>query len=181
LTTAFFVNLSAFAVACVASLLLIIYEKSLKNLGLSGNLAISSLVALVFVFGALSVNPSLEHLKIISVLALLAFLATLARELVKDVQDLKGDALVRKTLPAKIGISKVNFFSSILLAVAIALSPLPYLLHLKNIYLWIVLLANAIFIYSIIAILRKTPKKASNSIKLGMLVALVAFIVNAVI
>ena len=51
----------------------------------------------------------------------LAFLATVAREIVKDIQDLEGDT-DRFTLPARIGIAKSLFVTGILLVVAWSLS-----------------------------------------------------------
>lgn len=171
----------AVAIALCAVGLLVAYEHWLKRKGLEGNLVISVLVGLVFLFGSATVSLSLNSLKPVLILAGLAFLATLARELVKDIEDIKGDSYSRKTLPLKIGTKKAEIASSTLLIGAILLSPLPWLAKLFNeLYLGIIALADAILVYSIF-ILPASPGLASKSIKLAMLIALLGFILAALL
>ena len=51
-----FINLTSFLIVCLAALLIIGYETSLKNKGLVGNITISILVGLLFIFGGAVVN-----------------------------------------------------------------------------------------------------------------------------
>jgi geranylgeranylglycerol-phosphate geranylgeranyltransferase len=181
---AVFINLTSFLIVLAAALLIILYEIHYKNRGLIGNLMISLLVALVFIFGG-AVVTSFE-LNII--LAGMAFFATLGREIVKDIEDIKGDQ-DRYTLPKRIGIKPAGYTASIMVIIAIAISPLPYLhqflpfleigqsVNLQ--YLIIVFIADIVFILSLLEI-KSNPKKASLFLKIGMLFALLAFLSAAI-
>ncbi|MEW6069338.1 MAG: UbiA family prenyltransferase [Candidatus Thermoplasmatota archaeon] len=176
-------NCLAIIIALLAILLLASYEKIFKRRGFSGNLIISALVAFVFLFGGASVNVNLElnALKPLIIMAILAFLSTLGREIVKDIEDMKGDRIERHTLPLKIGITKASVVGACALITAIALSTLPYILKIFDwIYLVIILPADVIFIYSI-SLFLKYPAKASTMIKLGMAIALFGFIINSIL
>ena len=96
---------------------LISYENKLKALGLSGNMAVGFMSGAVFLYAGMVVNDPGPTLWMFG----LAFLATVAREIVKDIQDLEGDT-DRFTLPARIGIGKSLFVTGILLVVAWSLS-----------------------------------------------------------
>ena len=180
-----FINLTSFLIVCLAALLIIGYETSLKNKGLVGNITISILVGLLFIFGGAVVNSFNLNL----ILAAMAALATLCREIVKDIEDIKGD-LDRYTLPKKIGVKSAGRAAAVVLIIAVIISPLPYFadflpssLIFEAVgfhYLMIVIVADIIFLNSISEI-GKSPKKASNLLKLGMVVALIAFLAAALI
>ena len=107
-------------------------------------------------------------------LLLLAFLATLSREIIKDVQDVEGDA-DRRTLPKSIGIPRATALAAAMVVLAVALSPIPVVFGLLGQgYLYAVVAADAIFIYSITRF--KDPARASTLLKFAMGVGLVAFI-----
>ena len=152
------------------------YEVMLKSEGLAGNLSISWLTGALFLFGGAAVSA----MDLAWVLALLAFLATLGRELIKDIQDLAGDEGHRKTLPMRLGPRKAGAAASASLIGAVALSPAPYLLSLLgSMYIPVVLVADAIFIYS--AMIHFTdPERGQTVVKLAMLIALMAFLVGGV-
>ena len=76
------------------------FTPCLKRQGFRGNLAISLLVSVLLVFGAAAVGEGLEPLPWMVALAALAI--NTSREVIKDVQDLAGDA-DRTTLPMHIG------------------------------------------------------------------------------
>ena len=174
----FFVNVFCILVAIINSILLILYEKDLKAKGLIGNIAIAYLVSSIFLFGGAAVNS----LFITILLVLTSFFATLGREIIKDVEDVEGD-IGRRTLPMVIGKKNSNYAASIFILGAISLSPLPYYLFslfTSFLYIIIVLLADAIFIYAIVISFSK-PKEASRMTKIGMFVALVAFLVGGLV
>jgi geranylgeranylglycerol-phosphate geranylgeranyltransferase len=156
------------------------YEGVLKQRGLIGNLTISVLVGLLFIFGAAVVG----EFGIVIFLFLLAFLATLAREIVKDIEDIKGD-LDRKTLPKSIGVSSAGVVAAAVLIIAIILSPIPafdIILELlaieagalSVIYLALIVPADILFIMSMFNF-TKNPHRASTLLKAGMFVSLLAF------
>lgn len=167
----------AFMITILAILSLVAYEGALKRQGLAGNIMISFLVALLFLFGGAAV----EQIQPTVVLAALAFLATLAREIVKDVEDMEGD-MGRKTLPMRMGEKPALGAALGVIVAAVALSPLPVFplemfepLH----YLPVVALADGLLVYSA-ALAFKDPKRGSSFFKWGMAVALIAFLAGAI-
>lgn len=107
---------------------------------------------------------------------------TTAREIIKDIEDIEGDkADGARTLPILIGAKKPAILAAILIVVDSALCPLLYYYHVFGIlYLPVIAIAVVLFIYSAIIILksqeREVAAKASKNLKIGMLIAFVAFV-----
>ncbi|WP_347174326.1 geranylgeranylglycerol-phosphate geranylgeranyltransferase [Polaribacter uvawellassae] len=107
-------------------ILLYWYSKSLKRIAIIGNIVTAFLVALtifiVFVFEVKNANTASNILEAIAnffasisvtiavfVYIIFAFFMTLIREIIKDIEDIKGDyALKMKTLPILIGINRTK-------------------------------------------------------------------------
>ncbi len=158
-----------------AVILMIAYETRYKREGLVGNLIISALTGMVFIFG----GSIYGELYLPTLLGSLAFLATVGREIVKDIQDLKGD-INRNTFPMRVGPKKAEMVASAFIIGAVILSPFPYILNMLSIYyLLVVIAADAIFIYSLL--LLKSPKRSQRLIKFAMVVALIAFLTGGLI
>jgi 4-hydroxybenzoate polyprenyltransferase len=102
-----------------SSFLLWLYSNSLKRLPLVGNVAVSLLTGLsvaivIFLYPDFSVTSILVY-------SLFAFFMTLVREIIKDMEDLKGDNTFGcKTLPIVWGIRKTKVFIYVLTALFIA-------------------------------------------------------------
>lgn len=174
-----FLNPLSFFIAVFATLLLVSYEKKLKNTGFPGNIAVSLLVGLVFIFGATSAGMTDETTKVILVLAGMALLATLGREIIKDIEDVEGDA-DRNTLPRLVGVKNAGLAASIILILSVLISPGPYVMGVfDRLYLGIIGCSDAMFIYSLI--LLDKPKTASKIIKIGMIIALIGFLAGGII
>lgn len=153
------------------------YEVIFKKGGFRGNLLISWLVASLFIFGGLAVYDSTEALQRVLWLALLAFLSTVGREVVKDLQDVRGDS-GRRTLPMTLGERGAAAVASVAMLSAVALSVVPWVLGiLGDYYLYVVLFADAIFIYAALNVSR-SPAASQRTVKYAMIVALVAFLVG---
>jgi geranylgeranylglycerol-phosphate geranylgeranyltransferase len=164
-------DLLPFLIVALATVLMVSYETWSKARGFVGNLAISLLIAMGFAFGGAVVHNVARVL----VPALLAALSNVGREVLKDIEDMKGDK-DRKTLPMTIGARKASTVAAAFFAIAIALSPLPYLLQMWSIYyLYTVLVADIIFIYVIYTSFG-SPSNAQKASKAGMAVALAAFV-----
>ena len=125
-------HLSGFFIVTV--ILLFIYTKILKKLPLIGNIIVALLVSLpiflVYEFdhSMISIKDIFDNLflsVIIFFYLLFAFLTTLIREIIKDLQDIKGDNKFKlKTLPIMIGNKRtINFvvFLSFLLQLLLLL------------------------------------------------------------
>lgn len=155
---------------------LVAYERNLKKLGLSGNLAISLLVGLIFIFGGVSVDSIAKMIP----LFFMAFLTNTSRELTKDIEDMKGD-VDRNTFPKKYGKSSASLLAAILTLLGICISFFPYYLNFfGSVYLAIVLVADAIFIVSLVY-LRSDAGRSQTFSKLAMIMGLVAFTVGGVL
>ncbi|MDI6730510.1 MAG: UbiA family prenyltransferase [Candidatus Altarchaeum sp.] len=179
LLLAVFLNFFCIIIAVIAFMFQVEYELKFKRHYLSKNFTIAFLAGMLFVFGGVAVK-NFDVLFAISpsiIFAILAFLAIFGREIVKDIEDFKGDTN-RLTLPKKIGIKKSGIVAAVFLLLSVAISPVPYLILKFNLaYVFLVSITNLMFIYGLI-IQFKNPKNARKIIKLGMLIALVAFIIG---
>lgn len=153
--------------------LMVSYETRFKKEGLPGNFLIAYLVSSLFLFGALSAG----HVsRLVLLFVAMALLSIFGREVAKDIEDVEGDRGERVTAPMTYGVGKASAFASAGFALAVAISPLPYLLGLFPWhYLAVVAFADAIFIYCIILLSKNKPGRAQNFSKLAMLVSLAAF------
>lgn len=147
------------------------YEVWSKARGFIGNLTISGLIALGFLFGGAVVG----ELRIVPLLALLAMLSNVGREIVKDIEDLPGD-VDRQTLPRRVGTHTSGIIAAGFFGLAVALTPLPYLLSMMSLnYTLLVTVADIIFIYSMYLCF-VDPSRSQRFAKAAMLVALAAFV-----
>jgi len=168
--------------AILNSMILAFYAAELKRLGLVGNLTVGYLVGSTFLFGGLAV----KKLQAVSILAAMAALSTVGRELIKDIEDMKGDRKIGlKTFPLSHGTRATAALAIIFIAAAIALSPLPYLLGLfGGVYLALVAVSVLIFIGAAAIVAGsqgpKTAGRASLACKVGMGIGLIAFLVGAI-
>ncbi len=97
-------NTSLLALLIGVPTLLYIYSKYLKQMPLLGNLAIGLLTALSILLILYFYPYSRENTTYIGVLSIFTFLLNFTREVVKDVEDLKGDKKANlKTLPILLG------------------------------------------------------------------------------
>jgi 4-hydroxybenzoate polyprenyltransferase len=103
------------AINFLSAFLLWLYSNQLKRQPLIGNLVVAALTGLsVLLLEVLYKNNS----SLIVIYSLFAFFITLVREIVKDMEDLKGDNTFGcKTLPIIWGIRKTKIFLYILLAI----------------------------------------------------------------
>ncbi len=178
LPLAFLINVECFLLAGLNVLVLVSYERSLKRKGFLGNVEVSWLTGSIFIFGGFAAyNGDFNAFGGTFFLALLAFFASLGREIAKDIQDIDGD-VDRMTLPKRIGVKKASRSAAFFFLVAVLLSFEPPFFNLLNFYyLPIVIVADIIFIYSS-TLLTRNPQKASSLAKMGMMMALLAFVIG---
>ena len=170
-------NKLPFIIALIGTITLISYENKLKALGLSGNIAVGFMSGAVFLYAGMVVNDPGPTLWMFG----LAFLATVAREIVKDIQDLEGDT-DRFTLPARIGIGKSLFVTGIFLVVAWSLSftaITQFSGMASNAYAIGVSIANVIMLVGFQNARNGDYFSGQKKIKQGMGVAMLAFIAAA--
>lgn len=168
----YIVNFICFVLALINTLILISYNISLKK-KIFGNFLIAYLASSVFLYGS-AISGNMDSL-IIWVLFWMSFLATASREIVKDIEDKKGDLEQgRKSLPIVIGEKKARVTAIILMSGGLSISPLPYFLRPTVFYLLAIIIADSIFILALAMI--SNPTLSSRLMKTGMAVALVAFL-----
>lgn len=174
-------NWIPFAIVLFADVLLYLYAYKLKTTPLLGNLAVAFITGLGFVFGGFTIN-SPDIISISLYLGFFAFVMTTAREIVKDIEDVEGDkADGARTLPILIGNRIPSIIAAALIIVASALCPILYYRHIFGVlYLAVIAVAVILFIYSAILIIRsqdrETAHKVAKYLKIGMLIAFVAFV-----
>jgi geranylgeranylglycerol-phosphate geranylgeranyltransferase len=166
----------AIAIAAVNMAALLAYTELLKGLPGVGNAVVAYLGGSTFLFGAAAAR-SLGTAPV--VLFLLAALSTLAREIVKDVEDAPGDrAEGLRTLPVVVGERAALWLAAALLAVAVAASPLPYLRGTLGVaYLALVVPADAVMAYAGVRSF-DDPGRGHRLLKYGMTLAAAAFVVG---
>ncbi len=177
---AFLVNVLCGIIAMLNSLVLILYAKSLKRTPFFGNASVGYLTGSTFLFGGAVFG--MEGLKAVVVLFLLASLATIAREIVKDIEDVEGDKKEgARTLPIVMGSKKASYVAAAFGFIAMLASPVPYLQSILNErYLFVVAIADIFFLLAVYQILGKNnAARSSKLFKFAMLFALVSFIVGA--
>ena len=184
-----FLNLYCILLAYLNSLMLTLYSWKLKRGGLVGNLSIGYLVGSTFLFGGLAVGGLRYGPLIPTELLVLVFMAafsTVGRELIKAIEDMRGD---RKfgfgTFPLRYGPRKAAVLAAFFIGAAIALSPLPYSLGIFDWpYLIFAIPSIAFFISAISIIARKQKRKsaelASSACKIAMGLGLLAFLAGVV-
>ena len=169
------INIYCLIFAVGGVVLLVIYEISLKKYPGIGNLVIGALVGCVFLGAA----AALGRWKIISFLALLGTLINVAREMIKDVEDMEGD-IDRLTFPKKYGVAMTLHIAWGILAVNIIISFLPYYplrLFPGYIFLVLIIITDIMVLYSI-RLSKSNAKGAQKLLKFAMLVALIAFLLG---
>ena len=115
----------AIAIAVVNLLALIAYTEVFKGLPGVGNALVAYLTGSTFLYGGAAVGGDLAT---VSVLFVLAAAATMAREIVKDVEDVAGDREEGlNTLPIAVGERAALGVAAAFVAAAMLASPLPFL------------------------------------------------------
>jgi geranylgeranylglycerol-phosphate geranylgeranyltransferase len=169
--------------AAFNSLLLVLYATRLKGMPLAGNIAVAYLTGSMFLFGgAFAGYAGFVHLV---PLAVITFLATMARELLKDAEDVDGDAAGgASTLPIRIGVRKTAYcaFAFTVLSTAASIIPfwwwgVPYLAMIGIVDLLLLVAAYRTLTCDTPACIRKSG--ASGLLKYSMFASLVVFTISA--
>ncbi len=169
------VNWVAFSVACIVSVLLVLYTVKLRQLLLVGNIVIGLLTGLTFVSGGIAVGAIGGSI----IPAVFAFLFTAAREIVKDIQDVKGDDMSGlSSLPIRWGKRRAMYVSLVFLALVILVSPWPYFLDIYSLYylLCVVIGVDLVLIYCMLVLLtsltEQNAARVANIMKFDIFIGL---------
>jgi geranylgeranylglycerol-phosphate geranylgeranyltransferase len=164
-------------VAFAASGLLIAYSWFLKKRFLWGNLTVSSVCALAFLYGGLAT----DDFRLSMVPAGFALVFHLGREVLKDIEDRNGDlASGASTVPIQLGVNFSLWLCTLVFGFLVILTIFPYVLE---IFSWPYLLVaipgvDSVLIYVIWSMWhnrsRSNLHRLSNILKVDMLIGLAA-------
>ena len=162
-------------ISCIYILWL--YSKSLKNKFFLGNITTSFLVSLsiinLVIFSELEINKNSKL--ILYSYAYLSFLINLIREIIKDIEDIKGDLKYNsKSIPIRLGIKNSKLICYILLSILFISISYILLENYKYSYLEITITQTIIYyliiisliIYCIISIIKAKQKYHYSKISL---------------
>jgi geranylgeranylglycerol-phosphate geranylgeranyltransferase len=166
---------SCLFIAILNSVLLFFYARDLKAMPVAGNCCVSYLTGSTFLFGGAALGPAGAAANMFP--AALSFLATMSREIVKDIEDMEGDRKGgARTLPILVGrpVSSAAAAAFALLAVVLSL-----LAPFGTAYMAIIAVADILFLISMLKIARGDASDSQRALKLGMALALLAFLTAA--
>ena len=173
------------------TLLLFLYSVLLKKLVFIGNLCVSLLVALpiylLYKFNSNSITISniLQYFFLsiaVFYYMFFAFLTTMIREIIKDIEDINGDYIVKlKTLPILIGKTRarnISIFLSVVLLLFLFLVSSNYFISKKYFLGTIMLMISIILVHFIFKSWNASTKKQfhylSNLMKLIMFIGILS-------
>jgi geranylgeranylglycerol-phosphate geranylgeranyltransferase len=174
-----FIHKAAFAIAALTSVLLFLYSYHFKRTVLLGNVVVSFVSGLAFIYGGLAVNNA----TITVIPAVFAFFYHLGREILKDIEDVLGDQSSNaKTFPIRYGVNPSRWLITIIFLLLIFLTFIPYSVGIfGKIYLLIVLFGVDLFLCFVITSLWRNSSKEnlhrlSEWLKLDMIIGLLAIL-----
>lgn len=114
---------TAFIIAFAAVPIIFLYSYKFKSTPLFGNLIVGGLTGLAFIYGGAAVGNIRQAI----IPALFAFLINVGREIIKDMEDVEGDAKNGAvTYPIKYGMKNAAMLSSLFLIAVIVSTVVPY-------------------------------------------------------
>lgn len=177
LTAASLINFYAPAIVLSVHIILIFYSFRFKSTIFAGNFLVAALTSLAVIFGGFAAG----NLERIIIPAVFAFLINYIRELVKDMQDIKGDKTTGIiTFPVKYGYDKTRKFIFAIVTVLILFSFYPFFSDYYKIEFFIIMMiiVNPVMVYiSKILWSEKNDKifgRVSALLKFNMAVGLIA-------
>jgi len=190
-----FINKTAAFIAMGSSIALVVYSWKLKRQPLTGNLTVSLITALAFIYGALAAQAGLSRLAISMegrgmwasgwragiFPAVFSFLFHFGREVIKDIEDQAGDrAMQARTLPLAYGRTAAQTAATSAFVLLLIVTFAPFYLGLYGAaYWWIILLGVYPVLILALGVLWKNPAPArmrqiSAALKADMVVGLAA-------
>ncbi len=172
-----YINLSAVIIVILSNLLLFFYSYSLKKVPLAGNFSVALLTGAAFIYGGAAVNNPADAV----IPASFAFLINMVREIVKDMEDVKGDSdsgII--TFPQRYGFGAAKKAIILLSLFLIALTVYPFIFKLYRIeyFIMVMLIVNPVMIFVLKSIFendsRRNLNKLSFILKLNMIIGLTA-------
>ena len=155
------------------------YSLKLKDRGLPGNFAISLSVGMVILFGAAGVFEPTEP-RVLS-LFFIGLSYNLAREIVKDIEDMEGDE-GRNTLAMRIGVEKARILAWLILLLTMVSILAPFALEIFPASHLLLIIPGLMTIFLVKRKLAYAEdRNAQKLIKKSLQLTLLGFIVSSLI
>ena len=155
------------------------YSLKLKDRGLPGNFAISLSVGMVILFGAAGVFEPTEP-RVLS-LFFIGLSYNLAREIVKDIEDMEGDE-GRNTLAMRIGVEKARVLAWLILLLTMVSILAPFALEIFPAIHLLLIIPGLMTIFLVKRKLAYAEdRNAQKLIKRSLQLTLIGFIVSSLI
>ena len=174
--------ISSVVIWAAAILLLILYEgvsgiRGLKHSGLIGNFCIAVAIGMDVVFGASGLGSPTDQ-KVLA-LAAMAVSFSLAREVIKDIEDIHGD-FDRVTFPKKVGIENARSVAWLLTLLAVVLLFAPFMFGIFPLH-HILFVAPGGFLLMLVKskLFLEEDRAAQYLIKRALQISMVGVIVSA--
>ncbi|MCS7109649.1 MAG: UbiA family prenyltransferase [Candidatus Micrarchaeota archaeon] len=185
----FYLPTEAFFIILLFTFLSLAYDLMLKNTPLIGNAIIALTMAVPFFFGAFvyaleSKMPSFQIQPVIC-LSGIAFFVGLGREIMKDIEDMKGDKYIGgKTLPILIGKKNSAKVVAVFFIFSIVLSFIPMFTFFSGKILYLLVLITDFMLFNIaLHILRdqsvQSLRNSRKSTLLAIGIGLLAFLLGS--
>ncbi len=178
-----FISGIALAIAMFSVLIMYAYSVYFKRQLLIGNIVVCILISLGLVYGAIAMNK----FNGIWFPILFSFLFNFAREVLKDLEDVKGDqALGATTLAIYLGQKKTLLIISSVFLSLIIISVVPYYIGLYGIWyvLSVMVFTNSIILYVVFDVWRNKTKenlyRLNTILKIAMLTGIISIALGKV-
>lgn len=150
-------NFLFFVIIICSAVIIYAYSRYFKALPLVGNIVVGGMIGFCFVVGGFILLCSTKNWDIFRVsvyIGLLAAVANVAREIIKDMEDVEGDKLGgARTFPVLCGKKASSIISILLLAATVAVHIYLYTFGIFNIaYIIILVFAVILYAYSVYAL-----------------------------
>lgn len=161
-----------------------LYNWKLKEMGLLGNLLVSTSVAITFILGGIVVGEPWN--KTVWILSVMVFLFDLGEEIAADAMDIEGDKMRNvKSIAILLGKKNALHISASLFVLVIIFSFLPYFLNLLGTsYLIIISITDIMLVFFGIKLLKSRTIEAGRffirGIYLSALLGMLAIIISKI-
>ncbi len=178
-----------FLLALILAVLGILYDVKIKEFFAVSNIYIAFTMAVPFIFGGLIAEQGRIGTALL-ILSSIAFLAGFGREVMKDIADVKGDALRNIRSVARVyGVEKAKLITVCAYSLAVIMSVIPFFLsdttyNFNFAYLLPVMVADALFVHTCFE-LRKGADIDYNYMRketlIALVIGLIAFVCGALV
>ena len=165
LATSFAININAFILSVILTIIGFLYNRKFKKFGLLGNLMVSFSVGMTFVYGGITVGLPFE--KTVLFFGLLAAALDLGEEIAADAMDMEGDKEINSnSIAIKFGWGMALRISSGIFAFVMVLTVIPFAMGwFEPVYLIPFIVMDGVIIYSVVNLLRSKGDEGRANIK----------------